>query len=177
MKYTKATEGIEVFKLFRSSLKKVFEEDWSLFSTEHYRKEAVSSRLAMALESEIEEPWLKADISVKGSDIILWDRNKEVLLGLFWAKDYIGRETKEKARAFHIENNPVLTLAFSIIPSRPYLLVYRFEKLFLDYIHVSYDEEEGELLKRVLLEDDEAVENSLFSRERKSRKRDTSPNS
>ena len=95
MKYTKATEGIEVFKLFRSSLKKVFEEDWSLFSTEHYRKEAVSSRLAMALESEIEEPWLKADISVKGSDIILWDRNKEVLLGLFWAKDYIGRETME----------------------------------------------------------------------------------
>ena len=34
-------------------------------------------------------------------------------------------------------------------------MVYRFEKLFLDYIHVSYDEEEGELLKRVLLEDDE----------------------
>ena len=56
-------------------------------------------------------------------------------------------------------------------------MVYRFEKLFLDYIHVSYDEEEGELLKRVLLEDDEAVEKSLFSRERKSRKRDTSPNS
>lgn len=166
MRYSKSTESIELYSLFKEALFKTLKEDEDLFALDRYRKESISNRLAISFEKVLEKPY-HADILVKGSDILIWDRKDEILLSVFWSKNYLGKDIKEKARAFHIENNSILTLAFSLIPSTQYILIYRFEKLFLDYMHLSYDGKEETVLKRILLDEDGKKEKSLFAREKR----------
>lgn len=164
-------ESIEMFENFKRSLALLIEKDKELFSM-NIRKETISARLALHLEKVV-SPDLFVDVSVNGADILVWDRKDDIELALFLSRDYLSEKAKEKARTFHIATRPLLTLAFSLFEEKDYILVYRFEKLFLDYIHINPSfGYEDRLLKRILIDDEKKEEAELFKIKRRRRKKE-----
>ena len=146
--------------------------DSELFSHD-IRKEAIAGRLAMYFSNLFSKEWY-IDIATDGADLLVWDRHGTIALALFISRDYINQKGKEKARAYHLEHRPTLTLAFSILDDKDYILIYRFEEMFLDYIHIFPELDfEEKVLKRVIIEEDHN-DPLLFSLSRRRRRKNIS---
>lgn len=157
-------ENIDTYASFKKALKLLFRYDRELFSKKT-RKETLASRMAIYLTTFFGKEWF-VDVAVGGADLLVWDRKDKIALALFLSKDYISALGKEKARSFHEERNSALTLAFSLLSEKDYILIYRFETEFVDYMHLFFDAGfEEKVLKRCLIKDDR--DDALLFRVRK----------
>ena len=165
-----ALEKIEIFSAFRKAMLDYF----STYGEEekHRRKSTVSHRIAVNLSRHF-SPSCKIDIDINSTDILV-EEDGSVLLAVFWSSTYLTQSEKDKAQHFHIEKKPVLTLAFSMLEDKDYILVYRFEKEYLEYLHINKEDFSENLLKRCPIEDKADSEQLLLDirkkRIRKTRK-------
>ena len=109
------------------------------------------------------------DIDIQGTDILV--KNGETIpLSVFWSSTYLTKTEKDKAQKFHTDKKPTLTLAFSMLEEKDYILVYRFEKEYLEYLHINKTDFSERLLKRCIIgKEDE--EDQLMLDIKKSKKR------
>ena len=165
-----ALEKIEIFSAFRKAMLDYF----STYGEEekHRRKSTVSHRIAVNLSRHF-SPSCKIDIDINSTDIMV-EEDGSIPLAVFWSSTYLTQSEKDKAQHFHIEKKPVLTLAFSMLEDKDYILVYRFEKEYLEYLHINKEDFSENLLKRCLIEDKKDSEQLLLDirkkRTRKTRK-------
>ena len=162
----KREENIDTFGYFKGALKRLFKYDEELLEMK-YRKETVINRISLYMSESLEEG-NNVDTSILGADLVIWDRKGNIDFALFLSKDYLSEEGKRKTRAFHLAYKPNLTLAFSILKEKDYVLIYRCEKDYVDYIHYYLDSFEDKMLKRVLLDED-SKEGLLFSSKKKTK--------
>lgn len=163
--------SIEIYDDFKRGLETLLARDRDLFGKD-IRKETLACRLAMYLAQIFPPEWF-VDISVEGADLLVWDRNERIALALFISRDYVSEKGKEKARNFHSSRNCMLTLAFTLFSDeKDYILIYRFERLFLDYIHIfpSAGFEERVLKRCLSSEIDRNDDPMLFRIRRRHRK-------
>lgn len=127
-------EKLEVFDSFRKGMISYLSglEDDGI----KRKKSACTHRIALALERTFPSD-VMIDIDTLGADLLVWDGKAKIHLALFWSEDYLTEKERERAYAFHLSQNPSLTLAFSVLPGKDWLLVYRFEKSFLEYLHID----------------------------------------
>lgn len=136
---------IDVFDNFRKSMLNYF-SIYKEIDGEKKRKSTTSHRIALELmkqfpnSCQIEIDYMSADIVVK--------RGEDIVLILLWSNDYLTEKEKEKARRLHLEKTPLLTLAFSLLEEKNYLLVYRFEREYLEYLHIDKSDFSERVLKR-----------------------------
>lgn len=144
---------IELFDDFRESMLSYFskykEQD------EKKKKSTTSHRIANALSKKLDSADI--DLELDGVDILA-HRDDTPILALFWSYTYLTEKEKEKARKYHITNNPSLTLAFSLLEDKDYILVYRFEKDYLEYLHINKEDFSEYLLKRCLIEKEKGAD-------------------
>lgn len=160
------SENIDTFTLFKKALRDLVESDSFLFARKA-KREAFSCRMAQHLNKYFGSEWY-IDAAIEGSDIIIWDRQGNIPLSLFIAKDYVNSVQKDRARLFHLQHNPALTLALSLLEGKDYMLIYRFEKEYIDYMHVYPDQDyQDTVLKRCLIKDDDDKNPVLFRIKRK----------
>lgn len=153
MRKVEREENIDTYSSFKKALKLLFKYDRKLF-LKKTKKETLASRMAIYLTTFFGKEWF-VDVAVDGADLLVWDRNENIALALFLSKDYISALGKEKARNFHETRNSALTLAFSLLSEKDYILIYRFETEFVDYMHLFFDAGfEEKVLKRCLIKDD-----------------------
>ena len=109
------------------------------------------------------------DIDIQGTYILV--KNSETIpLSVFWSSTYLTKAEKDKAQKFHTDKKPTLTLAFSMLEEKDYILVYRFEKEYLEYLHINKTDFSERLLKRCIIgKEDE--EDQLMLDIKKSKKR------
>lgn len=90
-----------------------------------------------------------------GSELLVWDRKGRIALSLFISKDYISQSQKERVIAFHREHRPALSLALSLLEGKDYILIYRFDNDYVDYLHIFPELDfEEKVLKRCLIDED-----------------------
>ncbi len=154
----KRRERIEHFALFVKGLKAYY----SLFFDERkVKKTTASHRLALSLMKEF-PPSYKIDIDYKGTDILICDDNSRPLIACLWSKDYLTEKDKDKAKKLHSTLQPILTLAFSMFGEKDYILLYRFEKDFLEYIHINKEDFTETVIRRQTFEGASKEENQLL---------------
>ncbi len=160
---------IELFDDFRRSMLSYFSV-YDNKNEEKRKKSTTSHRIALALSKEMNGT--EADLDLDGVDILIHIKEKPVL-ALFWSSTYLTEKEKEKARLYHISRNPALTLAFSLLEDKDYLLVYRFEKDYLEYLHINKEDFSEYLLKRCQIESGKAESDGqlLFDITKKRRRR------
>ena len=73
------------------------------------------------------------------------------MLALFWSSTYLTEKERSKALGFHRQYSPSLTLAFSMLEEKDYLLIYRFESDYVDYLHIDKTDFSEMLLKRCMI--------------------------
>lgn len=160
------SENIDTFSLFKKALKELVESDSFLFARKE-RREAFSCRMAQHLNKYFGYGWY-IDAAIDGSDLLVWDRQGNIPLALFIAKDYVTAAQKDRARLFHLTAKPALTLALSLLEGKDYMLIYRFEKEYIDYMHIYPDQDyQDTVLKRCLIKDDDDKDPTLFKIRRK----------
>lgn len=160
------SENIDTFSLFKKALEDLVESDSFLFARKA-RRESFSCRMAQHLNKFFGFGWY-IDAAIEGSDLLIWDRQGNIPLALFIAKDYISSSQKDKARLFHLTMKPALTLALSLLEGKDYMLIYRFEKEYIDYMHIYPDQNyQDTVLKRCLINDDDDKDPTLFKIKRK----------
>lgn len=127
-------EKLEVFDSFRKGMIRYFPslEDDGI----KRKKSARTHRIALSL-TPFFPPDVVIDIDTMGADLLVWDGKEKVHLALFWSDDYLTEKERAKAYEFHLSHSPSLTLAFSILPDKDWILVYRFEKSFIEYLHID----------------------------------------
>ncbi len=158
---------IELFDDFRRAMLSFLSAYGNL--DERKKKSTTSHRIALELSKEIKGADI--DLDLDGVDILVHTKHNPVL-ALFWSSTYLTEKEKEKARLFHISRCPALTLAFSLLEDKDYLLVYRFEKDYLEYLHIDKADFSEYLLKRCLIESSDSVEDGqLLLDIKKKRKR------
>ena len=89
---------------------------------------------------------------------------------MFWNEQYLTEKERNKALAFHKANTPVLTLGFTMLPDRPWLLVYRFEAEYVEYLHIDKASFADEVLRQRFLEDKDEGQLRLSLRKKRTRK-------
>ena len=162
-------EKLEVFGSFRKGMTAYL----SSLSDDGIKrkKSAYSHRLALSLS-----PFFPAgtliDIDTMGADLIVWDGKDKIHLALFWSEDYLTEKERAKAYDFHLAKAPSLTLAFSVLPGKSWLLVYRFEKSYLEYLHIDKETFEETPLRQKAAE---AEDGQMFLRLPRSRASASSP--
>ena len=165
-------EKIECFSAFRKSMLDYFdsfrEEDGKR------RKSTISHRIALSIASNF--PSCSVDIDYDGVDILVKDPERNDVLAIFWSNDYLKENEKEKAQNYHLSHKPMLTLAFSLLEDRDYILIYRFEDNYLEYLHINKNDFSEMLLKKCMIKEERKKEEkeqlSLFSRKSRKRKKD-----
>ncbi len=166
--------NIDTFSLFKKALMELCESDTYLFAKKA-KRESFSCRMAQHLNKYFGAEWY-IDAAIDGSDLLIWDRQGNMALALFISRDYVSALQKEKARLFHSSNAPSLTLALSLIEKKDYMLIYRFEDEYIEYLHIYPDQDYRDtLLKRCLIKDDIDTSPELFRT--KKRKKDDSTSS
>lgn len=157
---------IECFSAFRKSMLDYFASSGD--DGKRRRKSTISHRIALSMQSNF--PSQIVDIDYDKADILVHTGDGEDILAVFWSNTYLTQAEKEKAQHFHLSHNPALTLAFSLLEDKDYILVYRFESNYLDYLHINKSDFSEMLLKRCLIEDEkEKKEPSLFTKKKKSK--------
>lgn len=159
---------IELFDDFRSSMLSYFSRYNG--KEEIKRKSTTSHRIANALSREM--PGEEIDLDLDNVDILLHSGDKPIL-ALFWSYTYLTEKEKEEARLYHAKKNPSLTLAFSLLEEKDYILVYRFESDYLEYLHIDKEDFSEYLLKRCQIdkENDESEGQLMLDIPRAKRKR------
>lgn len=160
-------EKIEVFSSFRSAMLEYF----SLYGKEEEKrkKSTVSHRIAICLSRHFPFSSL-IDIDIDGVDITV--RNgKRLPLSVFWSSTYLTQDEKDRAQNHHRENKPTLTLAFSLLEDKDYILIYRFEKEYVEYLHINKADFSEKLLKRCLIEGDDGGEQLMLDIRKKRTKK------
>ena len=135
---------IDVFDNFRKAMLNYF-SDYNN-KEEKRKKSTISHRIALELSRQFPST-CQIDIDYMNADIIVRN-NDDIILILLWSNEYLTQKDKNKARQLHIENAPLLTLAFSLLEEKSYLLIYRFEKEFLEYLHIDKSDFSERILKR-----------------------------
>lgn len=115
------------------------------------------------------------DIDIQGTDILV--KNGETIpLSVFWSSTYLTKTEKDKAQKFHTDKKPTLTLAFSMLEEKDYILVYRFEKEYLEYLHINKTDFSERLLKRCIIgKEDEEDQLMLDIKKSKKRRKKATP--
>lgn len=158
-------EKIECFSSFRNSMLDYF----SSFKEDDKRrkKSTVSHRIALSIQKNF--PSFLVDIDYNKTDILVHTEDGEDILAIFWSNTYLTAVEKERAQNYHIAHSPHLTLAFSLLEEKDYILVYRFEDNYLEYLHINKEDFSEDLLKKCLIKDEKVKkEPSLFSKKKKS---------
>ncbi len=155
-------EKIECFDAFRKSMLDYF----ASFKEEDRRrkKSTISHRIALSIMKNF--PSCIVDIDYDSTDILVHRDDGKELLAIFWSNTYMTSAEKEKAQSYHITHKPMLTLAFSLLEDRDYILIYRFEDDYLEYLHINKVDFSEMLLKKCLIGEEEK-EPTLFSKGRK----------
>ena len=136
---------IDVFDNFRKAMLNYFSH-YSKPDEEKKKKSTTSHRIAIELARQFPSR-CNIDIDYMNSDIIIRDGD-DILLILLWSHDYLTEKDKDKARSLHIDKSPLLTLAFSLLEEKSYILIYRFEKEYLEYPHIDKSDFSEKILKR-----------------------------
>lgn len=165
-------EKIECFSSFRQSMLDYF----TSYRTEDRKchKSTISHRIANAIERSF--PSCSVDIDYDGADILVRDRSGNDVLAIFWSNTYLTQAEKDKAQNYHIAHDPMLTLAFSLLEERDYILIYRFENRYLEYLHINKLDFSERLLKRCLIREEkkkkekEEEQLPLFARKKRTKK-------
>lgn len=163
-------EKIEVFSSFRSAMLEYFSKYGE--DKDHRKKSTQSHRIASIMSRFFPQSY-SIDIDIQGTDILVKNDNS-IPLAVFWSSTYLTKAEKDKAQKFHTDQKPTLTLAFSMLEDKDYILVYRFENEYLEYLHINKTDFSEMLLKRCLIgKDDE--ESQLMLDIKKSKKRKKKP--
>lgn len=136
---------IDVFDHFRKAMLNYFSQ-YNEDDGEKKKKSTTSHRIALALSKQFPST-CKVEIDYMGADIVI-KRGNDVILILLWSNSYLTEKDKEKATELHKEKMPLLTLAFSLLEDRNYILVYRFEREYLEYLHIDKSDFSEKVLKR-----------------------------
>ncbi len=169
------SDNIKLFSAFKKALLTLAQKDRSLLENRKKRA-SISHRLALYLEQLV--PYVKFvdlyyEVKLKGKDIypdiLLHDRFENIQLGIFWQEGYLSKAEQEEVKRFHEETKAGLTLAFSILPDKPYFLIYRVEDNLVQYLHINKENGYAEYLKQVE-EDIVKEEPQLFHIPKKRRK-------
>ncbi len=141
---------------------------FALYSTEEKKchKSTISHRIAIALAKYF--PSFLVDIDYNKADILVHKNGERDILAIFWSNTYLTAEEKERAQNYHLKNKPNLTLAFSLLEEKGYILIYRFEDNYLEYLHINKDGFSERLLKKCIIKDEK--EPSLFSSKKRKTK-------
>lgn len=141
---------------------------FALYSEEEKkcRKSTISHRIALALAKYF--PSFHVDIDYNKADILVHENDEKDILAIFWSNTYLTSEEKDKAQNYHLKHKPNLTLAFSLLEDKDYILVYRFEDNYLEYLHINKDDFSERLLKKCIIKDEK--EPSLFSTKKRKAK-------
>lgn len=138
-------EKLEVFDSFRKGMTCYFS---SLVDDGIRRKKSARThRIALSLTPFFPSDVI-IDIDTTGADLLVWDGKEKMHLALFWSDDYLTEKERARAYDFHLSNSPALTLAFSVLPDKDWILVYRFEKSFIEYLHIDKATFEETLLRQ-----------------------------
>ena len=136
---------IDVFDNFRKAMLNYFSH-YSNDEIGKKKKSTTSHRIALELAGQF-PPSYRIDIDYMNADIIVRNGD-EIILILLWSNDYLTAVDKYKAHQLHIDKTPLLTLAFSLLEEKSYLLIYRFEKEYLEYLHIDKSDFSERILKR-----------------------------
>lgn len=140
-------EKIEVFSSFRDTMLEYFSKYGD--DNDHRKKSTQSHRIAMIMSRFFPASY-SIDIDIQGTDILV--KNGDLIpLSVFWSSTYLTKAEKDKAQKFHTNEKPTLTLAFSMLEDKDYILVYRFEKEYLEYLHINKTDFSEMLLKRCII--------------------------
>ncbi len=157
---------IELFSSFKSAMLEYFNK-YSNEKNEKKKKSTISHRLALLLEKNILAA-TDVDIDIDGFEIVVKEKEK-ILLAILWSNSYLTEKEKEKAKKLHSLFSPRLTLAFSLLSDKDYILVYRFENDYLDYLHINKSDFSQNILKRCLVSDsnDDSEQLVLFPKRKR----------
>lgn len=157
---------IELFSSFKSAMLEYFNK-YSNEQNEKKKKSTISHRLALLLEKNITAA-TDVDIDIDGFEIVVKE-NEKILLAILWSNSYLTEKEKEKAKKLHSLFSPSLTLAFSLLSDKDYILIYRFENDYLDYLHINKSDFSQNILKRCLVTDssDDSEQLVLFPKRRR----------
>lgn len=157
---------IELFSSFKSAMLEYFNK-YSNEKNEKKKKSTISHRLALLLEKNIASA-TAVDIDIDGFEIVVKEKDK-ILLAILWSNSYLTEKEKEKAKKLHSLFAPRLTLAFSLLSDKDYILIYRFENDYLDYLHINKSDFSQNILKRCLVTDniDDSEQLVLFPKRKR----------
>ena len=163
-------EKIEVFSSFRDTMLEYFSKYGD--DNDHRKKSTQSHRIAMIMSRFFPASY-SIDIDIQGTDILV--KNGDLIpLSVFWSSTYLTKAEKDKAQKFHTDKKPTLTLAFSMLEDKDYILVYRFEKEYLEYLHINKTDFSEMLLKRCIIgKEDQEDQLMLDIKKIKKRKKKT----
>lgn len=165
-------EKIECFSSFRQSMLDYFASYKKEDRKRH--KSTISHRIADAIGRSF--PSCCVDIDYDGADILVRDSSGNDVLAIFWSNTYLTPAEKQKAQNYHLTHRPMLTLAFSLLEEKDYILVYRFENRYLEYLHINKLDFSEMLLKRCLIKEEkkkkekEEEQLPLFARKKREKK-------
>ena len=160
-------ERIDIFDGFRKGMH-YFLTAYQLPEGLRHKKAAIAHRLALCLSAEFPDYFV--DIDTDGADILVWDGGSNIKLALFWSEQYLTEKERNKALEFHRRKHPVLTLGFTILPERSWLLVYRFENEYVEYLHIDKESFTDEVLRQRFFEDKDEGQLKLSLRKKRVRK-------
>ena len=161
-------EKIEVFSSFRDTMLEYFSKYGE--AEDHKKKSTQSHRIAVIMSRFFPQSY-SIDIDIHGTDILV-KNGDSIPLSVFWSSTYLTKTEKDRAQKFHTEKKPTLTLAFSMLEEKGYILVYRFENEYLEYLHINKTDFSERLLKRCLIgKEDEEDQLMLDIQKRRIRKK------
>ena len=111
------------------------------------------------------------DIDTDGADILVW-KDDEIPLAIFWSEGYLTEKEKKKAIEYHREKSPGLTLAFSLLHDRSWILIYRFGDSYVEYLHIDKYTFDENVIKRLIIPEKAKDDGQLMLSLKPERKRE-----
>ena len=140
---------IELYQQIKSGIIKYLESPDDNLEAKK-KKSTYTHRIALSLGKQFPSSF-SIDIDYMDADIVI-RRGDEILSVILWSSEYLSERDKDKALRIHEKAKPILTLAFSPMDEKGYILIYRFEKDYLEYLHINKADKSERILKRCLLE-------------------------
>ena len=100
----------------------------------------------------------------------LWIRNLNRQFSRFMSKQ--AEKEKKKAIEYHREKSPGLTLAFSLLHDRSWILIYRFGDDYVEYLHIDKYTFDENVIKRLIIPEKAKDDGQLMLSLRPERKRE-----
>ena len=162
-------ERFEIFSAFRLGMIEFFSNDLAEDGMRH-RKSSISHRIALRLRPFFPMQYT-IDIDTDGADILVW-KDDEIPLAIFWSEEYLTEKEKKKAIEYHREKSPGLTLAFSLLHDRSWILIYRFGDDYVEYLHIDKYTFDENVIKRLIIPEKAKDDGQLMLSLRPERKRE-----